>query len=79
MRNVLIVAGPLVALCATDDAHHLRFDKLVTASSIDGLRFAPIPFATYARIAFATKRTPKASHTRLMVSKRGCAFGLSAL
>ena len=32
-----------------------------------------------ARTAWATKRTPKAAHTRLIVSKRGCASGRNAL
>ncbi len=38
MRNVLIDAGPLVALFATDDAHHIRYDQLVSDASADGLR-----------------------------------------
>lgn len=38
MRNVLIDAGPLVALFATDDAHHVRYDKLVAQASAEGLR-----------------------------------------
>lgn len=38
MRNVLIDAGPLVALFATDDAHHTRYDQLVAEASTDGLR-----------------------------------------
>ena len=38
MRNVLIDAGPLVALFATDDAHHVRYDQIVTEASADGLR-----------------------------------------
>ena len=38
MRNVLIDAGPLVALFATDDAHHARYDRLVSAASAGGLR-----------------------------------------
>ena len=38
MRNVLIDAGPLVALFATDDAHHVRYDRLVSDASAEGLR-----------------------------------------
>ncbi|MBI3373397.1 MAG: PIN domain-containing protein [Betaproteobacteria bacterium] len=38
MRNVLIDAGPLVALFATDDAHHVRYDQIVTEAAADGLR-----------------------------------------
>ena len=38
MRNVLIDAGPLVTLFATDDAHHTRYDQLVAEASTDGLR-----------------------------------------
>lgn len=38
MRNVLIDAGPLVALFATDDKHHTRYDGLVRALSPGGLR-----------------------------------------
>ena len=38
MRNVLIDAGPLVALFATDDLHHRRYDGLVKELSADGLR-----------------------------------------
>lgn len=38
MRNVLIDAGPLVALFATDDKHHARYDRLVSALSPGGLR-----------------------------------------
>ena len=38
MRNVLIDAGPLVALFATDDTHHARYDSLVSALSPGGLR-----------------------------------------
>ena len=38
MRNVLIDAGPLVALFATDDLHHRRYDGLVRKLSAEGLR-----------------------------------------
>lgn len=38
MRNVLIDAGPLVALFATDDAHHARYDSLVAQLAAGGLR-----------------------------------------
>ena len=38
MRNVLIDAGPLVALFAIDDAHHVRYDRLVSDASAEGLR-----------------------------------------
>ena len=38
MRNVLIDAGPLIALFAVDDAHHARYDRLVTESAVSGLR-----------------------------------------
>ena len=38
MRNVLIDAGPLVALFATDDLHHRRYDGLVKQLSANGLR-----------------------------------------
>jgi uncharacterized protein len=42
VRNVLVDAGPLVALFATDDKHHARYDGLVTALSSDGLRLVTI-------------------------------------
>ena len=38
MRNVLLDAGPQVALFAPDDNHHVRFDTLIAALSEDGLR-----------------------------------------
>ena len=38
MRNVLIDAGPLIALFACDDKHHCYFDGLVTELSVTGLR-----------------------------------------
>ena len=36
MRNVLIDAGPLIALFAADNSHHARYDNFVTCES--GLR-----------------------------------------
>ena len=38
MRNVLIDAGPLVALFATDDKHHDQFDAQVQTLAEEGLR-----------------------------------------
>lgn len=38
MHNLLIDAGPLIALFATDDAHHSRYDRLVAESAATGLR-----------------------------------------
>ena len=37
MRSVLLDTGPLVALFATDDKHHARFDALVLALAPKGL------------------------------------------
>ena len=38
MRNVLIDAGPLVALFATDDLHHVRYNRIVEDAAAEGLR-----------------------------------------
>jgi uncharacterized protein len=38
VRNVLIDAGPLIALFATDDAHHRHYDRLVADAARGGLR-----------------------------------------
>ena len=38
MRNVLIDAGPLIALFATDDSHHARIDAQLLALAKQGLR-----------------------------------------
>jgi predicted nucleic acid-binding protein len=38
VQNVLIDAGPLIALFATDDSHHRRIDKQMRALAKDGLR-----------------------------------------
>lgn len=38
MRNVLIDAGPLIALFATDDAHHARYDQIMADAAADGIR-----------------------------------------
>ncbi len=38
MRNVLIDAGPLIALFAVDDAHHARFDRMVSTAEPGSLR-----------------------------------------
>lgn len=38
MRNILIDAGPLIALFASDDKHHAHYDRLVSELSADGLR-----------------------------------------
>lgn len=38
MRNVLLDAGPIVALFAVDDRHHARFDAVLRRLGEDGLR-----------------------------------------
>ena len=38
MRNVLIDAGPLIALFAVDDVHHARYDQWVSEASPGTLR-----------------------------------------
>lgn len=38
MRNILLDAGPLVALFAVTDRHHVRYRELVLAADRDGLR-----------------------------------------
>jgi predicted nucleic acid-binding protein len=38
VRNVLIDAGPLIALFAVDDAHHAHYDQLVSEASPGTLR-----------------------------------------
>jgi predicted nucleic acid-binding protein len=38
VRNVLIDAGPLIALFAVDDAHHARYDRLVSQAAPGTLR-----------------------------------------
>jgi len=38
VRNVLIDAGPLIALFAIDDSYHVHYDSLVAESAADGLR-----------------------------------------
>lgn len=39
MRSILLDAGPLVALFASADRHHLRYRDIVLAADRDGLRF----------------------------------------
>jgi uncharacterized protein len=38
VRNVLLDAGPIVALFATDDSHHAKFDAALRRLAGDGLR-----------------------------------------
>jgi predicted nucleic acid-binding protein len=38
VRSALLDAGPLVALFAIDDKHHIRFDSQIAALAADGLR-----------------------------------------
>ena len=38
MRNVLLDSGAIIALFASDDKHHERFDELVDSLSAGGLR-----------------------------------------
>ena len=38
MRSVLLDAGPMVALFATDDLHHARFDAALRRLAKQGLR-----------------------------------------
>ena len=38
MRNVLLDAGPLIALFASDDRHHARFDAALRALAKGGVR-----------------------------------------
>lgn len=39
MRNILLDAGPLVALFASTDRHHLRYRNIVLEADRDGFRF----------------------------------------
>ena len=38
VQSVLIDSGPLIAVFAVDDKHHRRFDELIGALALDGLR-----------------------------------------
>ena len=38
MRNILIDAGPLIAIFAVDDKHHGHYDQLISEISATGLR-----------------------------------------
>lgn len=38
MKNILVDAGPLIALFAVDDTHHQHYDTLIAEASPNGLR-----------------------------------------
>lgn len=38
MKSILLDAGPQIALFAVDDKHHSRYDNLISALSVAGLR-----------------------------------------